>query len=149
MRIAVASEHRGVKAKVDILSQLKELKHEGLDFGPYNNEMCDYPDYASKAALAVSCGEVDRAILIGGTGIGMTIVANKFKGVRAALCQDDFVARISRSQHDANILCLAANLFDAQLATRMIEIWLSTPFDGGRHARRIAKITELEQAARQ
>lgn len=148
MRIAVASEHRGFKAKDTILSQLRELKHEALDFGPVNDEMCDYPDYAAKAAIAIVKGEIDRAILIGGTGIGMTIVANKFDGVRAALCHDDLSARISRSHNDANVLCLCVDLFNEEMAARMVELWLTTPFDGGRHARRLAKIAQFEQEVR-
>ncbi len=146
MRIAVASEHRGYKAKDGILSLLRELKHEGLDFGPSSDETSDYPDYASKAASAVSRGETDRAILIGGTGIGMTIVANKFNHVRAALCHDELAARISRSHNDANILVLAADLYDVDAAQRMIKVWLDTPFDGGRHARRNEKIAEVERS---
>ena len=146
MKIAVASEHRGFKIKDRILSQVQELRHEALDFGPSTDEMCDYPDYAGKAAGAVSRGEVDRAILIGGTGIGMNIVANKFPGVRAALCHDDLSAQISRSHNDSNVLCLSVNLFGDDVTARMIKIWLETPFEGGRHARRVAKIAELEQA---
>ncbi len=144
MKIVVASEHRGFKAKHKILSQLKAMNHEAIDFGPLTQETCDYPDYAAKAALAVSKGEVDRAILVGGTGVGMSIVANKFRGVRAALCHDDLSAEISRSHNDANILCLSADLFSEELAARMIEVWLTTPFAGGRHARRITKIAQCE-----
>lgn len=144
MKIAVASEHRGFRVKDRILSYLRELQHEALDFGPATDEMCDYPDYAAKAARAVSRGEVDRAILIGGTGIGMTIVANKFRGVRAALCYDDLSAQISRSHNDANILCLSVNMSGDGSAPRMIKTWLQTPFEGGRHARRIAQIARFE-----
>ena len=146
MKIAVASEHRGFRAKNGILSYLRQLSHEVYDLGCSNEEMCDYPDFASKAARAVSNGDIDRAILIGGTGIGMNIVANKFRGVRAALCHDDLSARISRSHNDANILCLSADLFDAEAIPRMIQVWLDTPFEGGRHARRNAKIAEFERA---
>jgi ribose 5-phosphate isomerase B len=154
MKIAVASEHRGFKSKGQILACVRELKHEGLDFGPCNDEVCDYPDYAVKVALAVSRGEIDRGILIGGTGIGMNIVANKFKGIRAALCDDELSARISRSHHDANILCLSVNLLgavnqlDERLASDMIRIWLDTPFEGGRYARRNEKIALIEQSCR-
>ena len=148
MKIAVASEHRGFKAKDRILNQVRELQHEALDFGPYSDELCDYPDFAAKAARAVSIGEVDRAILIGGTGIGMNIVANKFPGVRAALCIDDLAAQISRSHNDSNVLCLSVNLFGDDVTPRLIKIWLETPFEGGRHARRVAKIAELDQVCR-
>jgi ribose 5-phosphate isomerase B len=138
----------GYRVKDGILSQLRDLGHEALDFGPSNDEMCDYPDYAAKAGRAVSFGDVDRAILVGGTGIGMSIVANKFPGVRAALCHCDLSTRISRSENDVNVLCLSANLFDERAASRMIEIWLETPFEGGRHARRIAKIDRYERRSR-
>jgi len=146
MKIAVASEHRGFKAKDRILAEVRQLQHEALDFGPATDDMCDYPDFAAKAAQAVACGEVDRAILIGGTGIGMNIVANKFPGVRAALCHDDLSAQISRSHNDSNVLCLSINLFGAEVAPRIIKIWLETPFEGGRHARRVAKIAKLDEA---
>ena len=149
MRIVVASDHRGFKAKDIILSQVAELHDEALDFGPSNADICDYPDYATKAAGAVSHGDIDRAILIGGTGVGMSIVANKFSGVRAALCHDDLSAEMSRCHHDANILCLSADLLSDQSASRMIEVWLATPFEGGRHAVRVAKIAQIEQAIRE
>lgn len=145
MKIAVASEHRGFKVKERILSQLKELGHEGIDFGPMSTEVCDYPDYAAPAAQAVSKGEVGCAILIGGTGMGMCMVANKFKGVRAALCHDDLLVEMSRRHNDANVLCLASEILGDRLASRMIELWLTTPFEGGRHARRNAKIAEYER----
>jgi ribose 5-phosphate isomerase B len=148
MEIAVASEHRGFYAKSKILAQVQELHHRALDFGPSTDEMCDYPDYAAKAARAVSNREVDRAILIGGTGIGMCIVANKFPGVRAALCHDDLSAELSRRHYDANVLCLSVDILGDRLATRMIELWLTAPFEGGRHARRIAKIAALERQLR-
>ncbi|HEY4261054.1 MAG TPA: ribose 5-phosphate isomerase B [Schlesneria sp.] len=146
MKIAVASDHRGFNIKDRILSQVIELHHEAQDLGPTNSEVCDYPDFGAKAARAVSEGKADRAILICGSGIGMCIVANKFKGVRAALCHDDLSAEMSRRHNDANVMCLSADLLGERLASRMIELWLSTPFEGGRHARRIAKIAEYEQA---
>lgn len=149
MKIGVASEHRGFKIKASIVSSLRALKMHVIDFGPSTDETCDYPDYAAKAARAVSEGDVDRAVLIGGTGIGMNIVANKFRGVRAALCHDDLCARICRNQFDTNVLCLPADLFDAEFATRIIELWLTTPFEGGHHAVRIAKIAQYEQAIRE
>jgi len=121
------------------------LGHIGLDFGPDGNDMVDYPDYASKVARAVSRKEVDRGILIDGSGMGMCIVANKFPGVRAAPCHDDLTAEMSRRHNDLNVLCLSADLLGEKLITRMVEIWLETPFDGGRHARRIEKIAEQER----
>ena len=145
MKIAVASDHRGFNIKDKILAQLAELDHEGKDYGPSTSDICDYPDFGAKAAQAVSDGAVDRAILICGSGIGMCIIANKFKRVRAALCHDDLSAEMSRRHNDANVMCLSADLLGERLASRMIELWLSTPFEGGRHARRIAKIAEYEQ----
>ena len=147
MKIAVASDHRGFSIKDKILSQVLQLNHEAQDFGPLSSDTCDYPDFGAKAAKAVSDGLVDRAILICGSGIGMCIVANKFRGVRAALCHDDLTAEMSRRHNDANVLCLSADLIGDRLASRMVELWLVTPFEGGRHARRIGKIAEYERQA--
>ena len=148
MKIAIASDHRGFEAKERILAQLAELHHEIRDFGTKSADTCDYPDYAAMAAQAVSNGDVDRAVLIGGKGIGMSIVANKFNRVRAALCYDEVSAEMSRRHNNANILCLSGDLLGEHLASRMIEVWLATPFDEGRHARRIDKITQIEQEIR-
>jgi len=145
MKIAVASDHRGVDVKGKILELLTELGHEGHDFGPEGMESVDYPDYASKVAKAVSTTDMDRGILICGTGMGMCIVANKFSGVRAAPCHDDLTAEMSRLHNDANVLCLSADLLGDRLVNRMVEIWLATEFEGGRHARRLDKIREYEQ----
>lgn len=147
MKIAVASDHRGFSVKDKILAQVAQLSHEGIDFGPSSSDVCDYPDFGAKAARAVSEGQVERAILICGSGIGMCIVANKFKGVRAALCHDDLTAEMSRRHNDANVLCLSADLLGERLASRMVELWLATPFEGGRHARRIGKIADYEREA--
>lgn len=144
MKIAVASDHRGYDVKGKILDLLKSLGHEGLNFGPDGEESVDYPDYASKVARAVSTKEVDRGILICGTGMGMCIVANKFTDVRAAPCHDDLTAEMSRLHNDANVLCLSADLLGDRLVHRMVEIWLETQFEGGRHARRLEKIREFE-----
>jgi ribose 5-phosphate isomerase B len=144
MKIAVASDHRGFVVKGKILSLLAELGHEGLDFGPEGPESVDYPDFAAKVAVAVSGGTVERGILICGTGMGMCIVANKFAGVRAAPCHDDLTAEMSRLHNDANILCLSADLLGDRLVNRMVEIWLATDFEGGRHARRLEKIAVYE-----
>ncbi len=145
MKIAVASDHRGYAVKSKILNQLKDLGHEGIDYGPDGSDSVDYPDYASKVAKSVSKGEIDRGILICGTGIGMCIVANKFSGVRAAPCHDDITAEMSRRHNDANVLCLSADLLGERLVNRMVEIWVSTDFEGGRHARRVDKIADFEK----
>lgn len=144
MKIAVASDHRGFSVKGKILSLLKELGHEGLDYGPEKSESVDYPDYAAKVAKSVANKEVDRGILICGTGIGMCIVANKFPGVRAAPCHDDLTAEMSRLHNDANVLCLSADLLGDRLVNRMVEIWVTTAFEGGRHKRRVDQISEFE-----
>lgn len=144
MRIAIASDHRGYQVKAKILGQIEQLGHEGVDLGPDNPESVDYPDFAAMVAKSVSRGDVQRGILICGTGLGMSIVANKFCGVRAVPCHDDLTAEMSRRHNDANILCLSADLLGERLVTRMVELWLTTEFEGGRHARRLDKITSFE-----
>ncbi|GAB4145439.1 MAG: ribose 5-phosphate isomerase B [Planctomycetaceae bacterium] len=144
MKIAVASDHRGYELKEKVLSQLEELGHEPLDYGPNGQESVDYPDYAAKVAKSISKGEIDRGILICGTGIGMCITANKFRGVRAAACHDDLTAKMSRLHNDSNVLCLSGDLLGDRLVNRMIEIWVTTEFEGGRHQRRLEKIGEYE-----
>ena len=144
MKIAVASDHRGFTVKGMVLALLSELGHDGLDRGPDSSESVDYPDFAAEVASAVAEGTADRGILICGTGMGMCIVANKFAGVRAANRHDDLTAEMSRRHNDSNVLCLSADLLGDRLVNRMIEIWLETEFEGGRHARRVDKIAEHE-----
>ena len=147
MRIAVGSDHRGFAVKCKIVELLRELGQEVFDDGVFDNQSADYPDVAQIVALRVSRQEVDRGILICGTGIGMSIAANKFSGVRAAPCHDDLTAEMSRRHIDLNVLCLSADMLGERLIDRMIEIWLKTEFEGGRHARRIEKITQIEHRA--
>ena len=144
MRIAVGSDHRGFTIKQKIIELLGRLGQDVVDAGPCGQESVDYPDVASVVADKVSRKEVDRGILICGTGIGMSIAANKFTGVRAAPCHDDLTAEMSRRHNDLNVLCLSADMLGERLIDRMVEIWLKTDFEGGRHARRIEKIGELE-----
>ncbi|MFO0898851.1 MAG: ribose 5-phosphate isomerase B [Pirellulales bacterium] len=144
MKIAVGSDHRGFQVKAKIVELLRNLGHEVEDHGAHGAEGVDYPDIASTVAERVGAGGVERGILICGTGIGMCIAANKRKGVRAAPCHDDLTAEMSRRHNDLNVLCLSADMLGERLIDRMIEIWLSTPFEGGRHARRIEKISALE-----
>lgn len=144
MKIAIASDHRGFVVKGKILAMIADLGHEALDFGPETPDSVDYPDYASKVARAVSNKETERGILICGSGMGMCIVANKFDGVRAAPCHDDLTAEMSRLHNDSNVLCLSADLLGDRLVNRMVEIWLTTGFEGGRHARRLEKISRIE-----
>jgi ribose 5-phosphate isomerase B len=145
MKIAVGSDHRGVRIKGQILSQLAELGHEGIDAGPSESESVDYPDFATKVAKAVSAKDVDRGILICGTGMGMAITANKFPGVRAVTCHDDVTAEMSRRHNDANIMCLSADMLGDRLLGRIVDLWMRTEFEGGRHQRRIEKILQLEK----
>ncbi|MGZ0162675.1 MAG: ribose 5-phosphate isomerase B [Planctomycetales bacterium] len=144
MKIAVASDHRGVSVRARVLDIIQGMGFEGVDFGAKGEESVDYPDYASKVAGAVSSAEADRGILICGTGIGMCIVANKFDGVRAAPVHDDITAALSRQHNDLNVLCLSADLISDQALDRIIETWLKTDFEGGRHARRLEKVAKIE-----
>ena len=145
MRIAVGSDHRGYAVKERVLELLRKLNQEVVDAGGKGPESVDYPDIAAVVAEQVSNGHVERGILICGTGIGMCITANKFAGVRAAPCHDDLSAEMSRRHNDLNVLCLSADMLGEKLIDRMVEIWLKTEFEGGRHARRVGKISDLEK----
>lgn len=144
MKIAVASDHRGYVIKGKIIAMISDLGHQPLDMGTDSPESVDYPDFAIKVAQAIAGGSVDRGILICGTGMGMCITANKFPGVRACTCHDDLTAEMSRRHNDANVLCLSADLLGDRLVNRMVEAWLKTEFEGGRHARRVEKIGKIE-----
>ncbi len=144
MHIAIGSDHRGFAVKNKIMELARRLGHQIDDEGCDGVEAIDYPDIAARVAARISRGEIDRGILICGTGIGMCIVANKFTGVRAAPCHDDLTAEMSRRHNDLNILCLSADMLGEKLIDRMVEIWLATEFEGGRHARRVERISELE-----
>lgn len=145
MRIAVASDHRGVELKRAVIGKLEALGHEVTDEGAEGADSVDYPDYASVVADKVSKKTVDRGVLICGTGIGMAIAANKFSGVRAAPCNDEVTAEVSRRHNDLNVLCLSADLLSSRVVERMIEVWVKTDFEGGRHAKRLGKINEIEK----
>jgi ribose 5-phosphate isomerase B len=145
MRIAIGCDHRGYHVKGKIANLLKRMSHEVVDVGTNACDSVDYPDFAALVAHKVGCGEVDRGILICGSGIGMCIAANKIPGVRAAPCHDDLTAEMSRRHNDLNVLCLSADMLGEKLIDRMVEIWLTTSFEGGRHARRVEKIAELEK----
>lgn len=144
MRIAVGSDHRGVSLRTKLIELVRHLGHEVEDMGTHEGGPVDYPDIAAAVSRKLSNGEIDRGILICGTGLGMCIAANKFPGVRAAPCHDDLTAEMSRRHNDLNLLCLSADLLGERLVDHMVEIWLSTPFEGGRHARRVEKIQQLE-----
>ena len=142
MKIAVASDHRGVQVKQKILRQLADMGIEAVDLGPANADRVDYPDYAAKVAKAITNQEVERGILVCGTGIGMSIAANRYHGVRAALCHDDMTAEMSRRHNDSNVLCLSADLLGEQLINRMTEVWVKTQFEGGRHQERLNRLEQ-------
>lgn len=148
MKIAVACDHRGYEAKEVIKSFLQRADHVVHDFGTNESKSCDYPDFAIPAAQSVSQGQADRGILICGSGIGMSITANKITGVRAALCHDELTAQMSRQHNNANVLCLPAMLINDPLITRIVEIWLAAEFEGGRHERRVQKMMAAEDASR-
>ncbi len=146
MRIAVAADHRGHAVKERIIVLLNEQNHEVLDMGTNSSRSCDYPDLAYPAARAVADGKVDRAILICGSGIGMSICANKVHGVRAALCHDELTAQMSRRHNDANVLCVASDVLGEELIRRIVEGWLAADFEaGGRHTRRVTKVAWIEE----
>lgn len=145
MKIALGNDHRGFEAKQLIKNIVTQMGHEVIDFGSSDSNPVDYPDHAYLAALAVSNKEADRAILVCGTGIGMCISANKIKGVRAALCHDELTAQVSRHHNDANVLCVSGDMTGEVLLRKMVEVWLETEFSGGRHQRRIDKITAIEE----
>jgi ribose 5-phosphate isomerase B len=144
MRIAVGSDHRGAELRTKLIDFLRHLDQEVIDATENASANDDYPDIAEAVARKVSENEADRGILICGTGLGMCIAANKFPGVRAAPCFDDLTAELSRRHNDLNVLCLSGDIVAEKLADRIVEIWLNTPFEGGRHARRIHKIASLE-----
>ncbi|MBI2805608.1 MAG: ribose 5-phosphate isomerase B [Planctomycetes bacterium] len=144
MKIVIGSDHRGVEIKRRVVDMLHSLGHDVLDVGSDGAESVDYPDYAFEVATRVGKREYERGLLICGTGIGMCIAANKVHGVRAAACQDVLTAETSRRHNDANVLCLSADLLGEDQMTQMIRIWLDTPFEGGRHLRRVEKIAKIE-----
>ena len=145
MKIAIASDHAGCELKESIAAFLKEKGIDVTDYGVDNPEAVDYPDYGIKVADSVSKGRAEMGILSCGTGIGMSIVANKFPNVRAALCYDMYTARMSRLHNDANILVLGGRLLEKEVALLMVDTWLKTGFEGGRHQRRLDKISNLEK----
>ena len=145
MKIAIGNDHRGFEAKGQIKAILAQLGHECIDVGSNDSNPVDYPDSAYLAATAVSKKEADRAILACGTGIGMSITANKIQGIRAALCHDELSAQISRHHNDANVLCISGDLIGEVLLRKIVEVWLDTEFNGGRHQRRINKIKAIEE----
>lgn len=146
MKIAVGADHRGFRAKTVIKALLQELGMDVVDYGTDSAKPMDYPDPAYAAASAVQKRDCELGILFCGTGIGMSITANKVNGIRAAVCHDELTAEMARRHNDANILCLPADLVGEALMRRIVEVYLKTSFEGGRHVSRIKKIAEIEQA---
>ncbi len=144
MRLALASDHGGFTLKEAVKAWLQEWGHEVVDMGVHNPQPVDYPDVIGPAAAAVSRGEVERAVVLCGTGIGASLVANKYPGVRCALCHDIYTAKMGRMHNDANILAMGGRVLGEGLAKEMLKVWLETPFEGGRHARRLGKVSEIE-----
>ncbi len=147
MRIAIGSDHRGVGVKARLVTSLQQTGHCVTDVGAHGDQSVDYPDFAKGVCQKILTGEVDRGILICGTGIGMAIAANKFPGVRAANCFDEVMAEISRRHNDVNVLCLPGDLIGNRPIDDLVRIWLDTEFEAGRHERRIIKIAEIENQA--
>jgi ribose 5-phosphate isomerase B len=147
MKIALGADHAGFDFKQQVRAALQSQGHEVVDFGTDSPESTDYPDYASPVGRAVSAGSADRGILVCSTGVGMSIAANKLAGVRAALAVNEDEVRLTRAHNDANVLTIGAKYTDLQRALSLIDIFLSTAFEGGRHARRVAKIASLERSS--
>lgn len=141
--IGIGSDHAGFRLKESVKRWLLEHAYPVLDLGTSSEEACDYPDYAIALAEAMAAGEVEQGILICGTGVGMSIVANKFPHLRAAVCHDPTTARFSRAHNDANVLTLGSRITGEMVALDIVNAWLHTPFEGGRHSRRLAKIEGL------
>ncbi len=144
MKIAIACDHGGYALKEAVKAHLTEKGYEAVDFGTNSTESCDYPDFAAAAAKAVAAGECEKGIVICTTGIGVSIVANKVKGIRCALCSDPLSAEMTRRHNDTNMLAMGAGIIGQNLAMDIVDIWLATEFEGGRHQRRVDKIMALE-----
>lgn len=144
MKIAIGNDHSAVELKTIIAEYLREQGHEVLNMGTDTEESCDYPLYGEKVGRAVVSGEADLGIAVCGTGLGISLAANKVKGVRACVCSEPYTARMSRLHNNANVLCFGARVVGSELAKMIVEQWLNTEFEGGRHQRRVDLIMEIE-----
>lgn len=144
MKIAIGCDHAGPALKAEVLAYLDQIGVEYVDLGVQEGEKCDYPDKAKEVCEKVVNGECEMAVLICGTGIGISMAANKVKGIRAACCSDYFSAKYTRAHNDANVLCFGARVVGAGLACELVKVFIDTPFEGGRHQRRVDKIHEIE-----
>ena len=146
MKIGIGNDHSALELKKEIIDFLKEKGHEVVDYGTNTSESCDYPVYGEIVANAVAGGEVDRGILICGTGLGISLAANKVKGIRAAVCSESFTAKMSREHNDCNILAFGARVVGAELAKMIVDVWVSTEFSGAeRHQKRVNMIMDIEK----
>ena len=145
MRVSLGCDHAGFALKRVVAAALQEGGHEVLDEGTDSPDSCDWPDFGARVAARVAAGEAERGIALCGTGIGMSMAANKVPGVRAALCNDLYTARFSRLHNDANVLAMGARVIGPGLAEEIVRIWMETPFAGGRHARRLEGLAEMER----
>jgi ribose 5-phosphate isomerase B len=144
VKVSLGSDHAGLRLKNAIAAFLAKEGHEVIDCGTEGEASCDYPEFALRAARSVQSGESDRGILVCATGVGMSICANKLKGIRASLCNDLYTARFSRLHNDANVLCLGERVIGPGLALEIVGLWMRTPFEGGRHQRRLDLIRDME-----
>jgi ribose 5-phosphate isomerase B len=142
MKIAMGSDHAGLEMKEFVKKLLVGQSHEIDDVGTHDGASVDYPDFAQAACRKVLSGDAERAILVCGSGVGMSMAANRFKGIRAVLCTDLYLARFSRLHNDANVLCLPGRLMGTGLAEEVLRVWMTTPFEGGRHLRRVEKMDQ-------
>ena len=144
-KIIIGCDHGGLELKNEIIRHLNKRGIDTTDVGTYTNDSCNYPDYASTLCERIQSGEFERGILVCGTGIGMSIAANKHNGIRAACCSDTFSARMTRMHNDANVLCLGARVIGAGLALDMVDLFINTEFEGGRHSQRVKMIADIEK----
>jgi len=146
MKVAVGSDHAGYRAKLKVIDTLRELGCQVDDVGTHTEASCDYPDFAVEVARRVGRKQADRGVLCCGTGIGMSMAANKAPGVRAAVCHNVFTCEMARRHNDANVLCLGGRVLDEHTLAELVRLFLRTPFEGGRHRRRVKKIVNLDRA---
>ena len=149
MKIGIGNDHSALELKAEIIGFLKEKGYEIVDFGTNSTESCEYPINGEKVARAVAAGEVEKGILICGTGLGISLAANKVEGIRAVVCSEPFTAKMSRAHNNCNILALGARVVGAELAKMIVDTWLSTEFEGGRHQRRVDMIMDIEKRNRE
>lgn len=145
MKIGIGNDHSALELKAEIIEFVKGKGYEIVDFGTNSSESCDYPIYGEAVARAVAAGEVDYGILICGTGLGISLAANKVKGVRAAVCSEPFTAKMSKQHNNCNVLAFGARVVGAELAKMIVDVWLDTEFEGGRHQRRVDLLSAIEE----